>query len=954
MLKKADPINQYLFIEHGLGVGCLMAARRMAQLPKQCTEIVTLSENGGEMYNTARASERQSFCPDEIDPAIRRAFGQSMRPLYCDEGVTVNTLPKSYTLYQMLGVDSISDYDIGKHWQSSDLLTSELAPSAPIGILENGDQIFFNSPPTGDNGGAHTLVAGTNGSGKSETLLSMILSLALRYSPEEVSFLVIDFKGDSIAGVVKGLPHLRGIITNLDGETLNRSLVSIVAEINRRQTIIKEYNERHPEDKTKISGIRSYASKYRQGKVTEPLPHLFIVVDEFAQMKKQLPEIMDSFISVAQVGRSLGIKLILATQSPSGVVDTKIRANILKQMCLKVANSAESREMIGTDLAARIKDPGRGYLKIDDNLQLFQSAYGSGKIVLPDGSESTQIREALDAIVTYCRSHNIHKLPDLFCPPLPTRVEYPKLSREAVSKRPFGLAPIGIRDDPATQFMGEYSLDVFSRNTLIVGSQLIGKTNLLQTILRGAAETYSPEEVNIYILEFASLFLKNFEALPHVGGVVTLRETEKITNLFRMLKEQIELRRQKLMTLGVSTFAAYRESGARDLPQILLLVDNLAAAKEYFPLDNDPLLSICREGLTLGISVVATAAQPVGGMTYLPTFANHIALYNNDITVYNTLFGRTTIRPKELPGRCLVSWENNVYECQSFLAFEGQREIDRTEAIRSFCREQEAAANGKRAVPVPFIPKDLTANGAFAAYPEAYNDGRLMFGLDYATVKPLSIKLAALGVLAIAGREKDVRNFQRYLLTSAERNTGLQAEFYITDGIDRALQPFSDYSCVTAYSFLPEQAAQMLQQVRQKAEERYARVAGGDVSVLDSSPTLVLMLNSAEAINAIQQNKTALEAWHVLTGKLRSMNLCVVFGALDNASIPFSAEVLKKIKDDRKLVFFDDLGNLKIGDLPYATVKQYSGALQKGDGYLILGNDAARIRVPYCLTQREK
>ena len=947
-LKKADPINQYLFFEHGLGVGCLMAARKMAQLPKQCTEIVTLSESGGEMYNTARASERQSFCPDEIDPAILRAFGQSMRPLYCDEGIAVSSLPKDYTLYRMLGVESMTAFDIGKSWASSNLLTSALAPSAPIGILEDGEQIIFSSPPTGDNGGAHALVAGTTGSGKSEVLLTILISLALCYPPEEVSFLVIDFKGDSIAGKLTGLPHLRGVITSLDGDELRRSLVSIGAENKKRLKLFKEYNERHPSEKKKISDIRDYTEKYRQGKVNEPLPHLFIVVDEFAEMKKQLPDIMDQFLSVAQIGRSLGVHLILATQSPSGVVDGKIRANIFKQLCLKVANTGESRDMIGSDLASRIKDPGRGYLKIDDSLQLFQSAYGGGKLRLSDGSESTQIRETVDAIADYCRVHGIQKLPDVFCPPLPARTAFSLLCSEHASARPFGQLPIGLRDDPATQFMGEYSLDVFSRNTLIVGSQMMGKTNLLQTILRGAAEMYGPDDVNIYILEFASLFLKNYEALPQVGGVVTLRETEKITNLFRLLKEQIEQRRQKFMARGVSTYAAYRESGARDLPQILLLVDNLAAAKEYFPLDNDPLLSICREGLTLGISVVATAAQPVGGMTYLPTFANRVALYNNDITVYNTLLGRTTIRPKELPGRCLVSWENNVYECQSFLAFEGQREIDRTEAIRSFCREQEAAANGKRAVPVPFIPKDLTATGAFAAYPEAYNDGRLMFGLDYATVKPLSIKLAALGVLAIAGREKDVRNFQRYLLTSAEGNTGLQVEFYITDGIDRALQPLSGFSCVAAYSFLPEQAAQMLQQVRLKAEERYARVAGGDASVLDNSSTLVLMLNSAEAINAVQQNRAALESWQLLTGKLRSMNLCVVFGALDNASIPFGAEVLKKIKDDRKLVFFDDLGNLKIGDLPYATVKQYSGTLQKGDAYMLLGNEAARIRVPYC------
>ena len=676
------------------------------------------------------------------------------------------------------------------------------------------------------------------------------------------------------------------------------------------------------------------------------------MVDEFAQMKKQLPEIMDSFISAAQVGRSLGIKLILATQSPSGVVDNKIRANILKQMCLKVANSTESREMIGTDLAARIKYPGRGYLKIDDSLQLFQSAYGSGKITLPDGCESTQIREALDAIATYCRSHGIRKLPDLFCPPLPARVEYPKLRRETVTERPFGLVPIGIRDDPAAQFMGEYSLDVFSRNTLIVGSQLMGKTNLLQTILRGAAEMYGPEDVNIYILEFASLFLKTYEALPQVGGVVTLQETERITNLFRLLNEQIEIRRQKFSELGVSNYAAYRESGARDLPQILLLIDNLAAAKEYFPLDNDPLLSICREGLALGISVVATAAQPVGGTTYLPTFANRIALNNNDVMVYNTLFGRTNLRPKELPGRCLVPWENAVYECQAYLAFEGQREIDRAEAIRVFCREQAAAADGKCAAPIPFIPKEFSAEKVFAEYQDAFSGGRLMFGLDYDTVSPISIKLAALGLFAVSGIQNDVQNFQRYLLTSAEKADGLNAEFYVVDSIDRPLQSLSGSSSIKRYSFFPNQAVQILQEVRAKAEERYNLYAEGDPSVLDTSPTLVLMLNSTEAINEISSDKAALAAWTDLTGRLRFMNVCIVLGNLENTALPFG-DIYKPLKTNLKLVFLGDLGNLNIGSVPYATQKKFFGSFQKGDGFLLIGNDAARIRIPDCPPPRK-
>lgn len=948
LLKKSDPVNQYLFMEHGLGIGCLMAVRSMAQLPKQCTEVIDLTGDEGEMYNTAWASERKRFNPDKISPEYRREFGQEISPLYCDESISGNELPQSYSFYQMLGINAMEEFNIGNGWQNSDLLTSATAPSAPIGVLENGEHIFFNSPPTGDNGGAHALVAGTAGSGKSEALLTLIMSLALKYPPDEVSFLVIDFKGDSLAGKLVGLPHLRGVITNLDGDELRRSLISIGAENIRRQNIFNEYNAKHPEEKKSISSIRDYTEKYREGNVDEPLPHLFIVVDEFAEMKKQLPDIMDQFISTAQVGRSLGMHLILATQSPSGVVDGKIRANTLKQLCLKVANSGESRDVIGSELAARIKDPGRGYLRIDDRTQLFQSAYGSGKLILNDGTESTQIREVLDAISAYCHLHNIRKLPDLFYPPLPKDIPYPAIRNAEKEKCLFGQLPIGLRDDPASQFMGEHSIDAFSRNTLIVGSQLMGKTNLLQVILRGVAERYSVQEVNVYILEFSSFFLKNYEGLAHVGGVVTPQETDKMTNLFRMLKEEVDYRREKFSAIGVTTFMAYRESGTRDLPQIVLVVDDLSAAKAYFSMDNDPLLDLCKNGLSLGISVIATATQAVGGATYLPTFANRIALYNNDSSMYNMLMGRVVLRPKEIPGRCLVAVDNISYECQSFLAFAGKREIDRAEAIRSFCIENTAKANGRKSRPIPYVPNDLSMNRAIAEYPNAYTKDRLMLGLDYATVRPVSVKLAGIGALAVSGNERDVQNFQRYLLSVSEKTTDFCAEYYILDGIDRPLQPLSGYSCVAEYFFLPEQAIQLVKQVRVKAEARYARAAAGDVSALETAPTLVLMLNSNEAINAVSSNKEGLEAWLALMGKLKGMNVCTVFGTLDNVSIPYSSDVLKKFKEDGKLLFFEELTNLKITDLPYGKTKKFAGAFRKGDGYLIAGNEIARIRVPSC------
>ena len=140
----------------------------------------------------------------------------------------------------------------------------------------------------------------------------------------------------------------------------------------------------------------------------------------------------------------------------------------------------------------------------------------------------------------------------------------------------------------------------------------------------------------------------------------------------------------------------------------------------------------------------------------------------------------------------------------------------------------------------------------------------------------------------------------------------------------------------------------MLATIHSEAEQRYAKVAAGDVTIIDNSPTLVLMLNTSEAINAILSDKPSLADWNNLMSKLKAMNICIVFGALDNVSIPYSSEILKKFKDDRKMIFFDDLSNLKIGEVPYPITKKFAGTLQSGDGYCIINNNISRVRVPDC------
>lgn len=224
------------------------------------------------------------------------------------------------------------------------------------------------------------MVAGTTGSGKSEILQTYILSMATLFHPYDVGFVIIDFKGGGMVNQFKNLPHLIGAITNIDGREINRSLSSIKAELRKRQELFAKYNVNH---------IDAYIKLFKKGQTDIPLPHLILIVDEFAELKMDQPEFMKELISAARIGRSLGVHLILATQKPSGVVDAQIWSNSKFKLCLKVQNKDDSNEVLKTPVAAEIKEPGRAYLQVGNNeiFELFQSAYSGASASFDESAQ---------------------------------------------------------------------------------------------------------------------------------------------------------------------------------------------------------------------------------------------------------------------------------------------------------------------------------------------------------------------------------------------------------------------------------------------------------------------------------------------------------------------------------------------------------------------------------------
>lgn len=959
----SHPISKFVDKAKDLGVTFVFFGQERADIAQGCGALIeVLDMRQGVLVDTSDKNHSTKFVYNPIDDETMDSIVSLLTPVYTEEISLEGTLTKNISLFQLLNILAVDDLDLTKRWASTRVYKSM---SAPIGVSKTGVVSLdlhdkFHGP--------HGLVAGTTGSGKSEILQTYILSMATLFHPYEVGFVIIDFKGGGMVNQFRELPHLMGAITNIDGREINRSLKSIKAELQKRQRLFAEADVNH---------IDKYIQKFKAGDVREPLPHLIIIVDEFAELKAEQPEFMKELISAARIGRSLGVHLILATQKPAGQVNEQIWSNSRFKLCLKVQTQEDSNEVLKSPLAAEIKEPGRAYLQVGNNeiFELFQSAYSGASERADDGnvkefaiyelpdtgkrvpvfaqkrqktgeSSTTQLDAIVRYVHDYCDKTHIGKLPDICLPALPGVIPFPEKISRTNSESIW--ADVGIYDDPDNQYQGTYSIDLTNQNVMLIGSAQSGKTNVLQTIIRSVAANYTSEEVNIYIIDFASMVLKNFEGLNHVGGVVTASEDEKLKNLFKLLRTEMESRKEKMLSVGVSSFAAYKEAGKTDIPQIILMIDNLTALKELYFQDDDELLTLCREGLSVGISIVIANAQTAGiGYKYLSNFSCRIAMFCNDSGEYGSLFDHCRERIEDIHGRSIVEIDKVHLECQMYLAFQGEKEIQRVANIRTFVSTVNETNRGACAKVIPLIPAILTSEYIqtnFAGYmQEPYS---IITGLDYATVSPAVLQLNGLGAIGISGKPGAGKlNFIRYMIQMLEAMYPGNTEVTIIDGLNKRLASMKSSANVVSYDFLAERAIEAVSSLEQRLATRYNALAKEALS--DDNHLLLLVLNSRDAVEAISSNSTAMNAYRNITGKYKNMNVCVLVGDFENANVPYAAsEIYKKLKETKQIFFFDDLANLKILDMPLALLRQFKKQVEVGEGYFIRDNECRKIKTP--------
>ena len=647
-------------------------------------EKFTYSTVGDAPVRGSGAADRFSLV--EADKLSRKLSSKPFLSLGVDGQV-----PRSIEFLDMMGVTSIPGLDISQRWGRIPERDGLLPFPVDVGGVSLSKSLSLHLAENRD--GPHGMVAGTTGSGKSEFLQTLVCALAVDHHPYYVSFLLVDFKGGATFSSLASLPHTVGFISNLDRHTAVRALEAIRAEVLRRQRFLSRVG---------FEDILEYHKEvFRQDGIPanwEPMPHLFIVVDEFAEMAKEMPDFLNDLNSIGRVGRSLGVHMILATQRPAGVVKDEVRSNLTMRVCLRVQTTDDSRDVLRRTDAAFLRPdlPGRAYFQAGDGgtPAMFQVARVGGDYDTTQTSDGVSdqvdiyIEDPLNGeysplvVNTGAAEEKSDRLPilaEVLAAQMKTiydqmlsqgdvipldQVLLPDISENLMAKnvltnelrwdhssRLWGDSaaagvqiPVAVVDDLMNRRQPVLSLDLGqgSGNTLVAGGPATGKTTALRSIICNVAMCYDPSQVHIYVLSYGGRELVWTRKFPHVGDVVTENETERVYRLFALLRNIVEERKDLFSRAGSDNLLIHNSKMLPEnrLPNILVLVDNIGGAKGDEEALSE-LLRLSQEGRVYGVHFVFTAlrvADVPGKLMGLLEF--RLGLYLSDPSEYSAFIGK--------------------------------------------------------------------------------------------------------------------------------------------------------------------------------------------------------------------------------------------------------------------------------------------------------------------------
>ena len=598
----------------GLGIAALWLGRDRRNLPGQTGAIVEIDTRRAVLSLTDVTSGHTTaeVSAEAISLELAERTARLLAPVRdVSELARAGDIPKQVDLLDLLDLLPPTAGELERRWTewNGDL-------RATVGIGSDGVlSLDLRSE------GPHALVAGTTGSGKSELLRTLVAAAAAAIPPNRLSFLLVDYKGGAAFAPCATLPHVVDIVSDLDEHLAERALISLNAELKRRERILAE------------DGSKDLLELTRRNPTAAP-PLLVIAVDEFAKLREEVPQFVDGVVDIAQRGRSLGVHMVLAAQTLRNAFTPAIRANTNLRLALRVSEESESEDMIASPLAARIpsgeSSRGRAFARTGHGeLREFQAAYVSG---LSDAGEQSELQVGpydLDALSTSDglsggtwdndtesdlialgeaarQAQRQMSLPVPAPPWLPMLPAILDLDRLQGVETPDGGVAIGLVDLPQLQRQDPLILDLRGAGHVAVfGAGNSGKTTALTSTALALARSSPPAELNIYCLDAAGGGLAPLAALPHCGGVVMLDEEERLQRLLRLLLRRVEKRRVR---------AGARNARDPDPVTTVLLLDDFGSFAQQYdrPGTGSPyeqLQQILSGGRAAGVHVILTASR---------------------------------------------------------------------------------------------------------------------------------------------------------------------------------------------------------------------------------------------------------------------------------------------------------------------------------------------------------
>ena len=721
--------------------------------------------------------------PDDLGPALAEGISRALAPYSLGAAAERQDQDETTTtLAELLGVDDPRAIDPRTAWSPRsprDFLR------VPIGSDDAGSTILLDLKESAQLGvGPHGLCVGATGSGKSELLRTLVAALASTHGPEDLSMILIDYKGGAAFAPFAPLPHVVGLMDNLadDAGLVERARASLAGEVTRRQKQLR--------DAGSSPDIAHYRRLRAEHPEMAPMPHLFVIIDEFGELLTASPDLVDLLLTIGRIGRSIGVHLLLSSQRIEAGKLRGLDTYLSYRICLRTFTEAESSTVIGVSDAFHLPAvPGYGYLKVDTSIfTRFRSGFVSGPIdtideqpapdeieervplLLPtynglEEESSVTIEDdvpeghttrttVVDTVVSQLAQAAPVSSP-VWLDPLPSRLTLSRLhstslrrGRSAVPVPPVPSVsvPIGIVDDPAQQRQDPWLLDLTlgGGHVSITGAPQSGRTSFLWTLATSAALCLPPSRLAFYGIDATGGGLSRLSGLPNVGGIATRGDRERMRRVVEEIVTMLDTREQVFSRHRIDSLDVLRSRhAAGQIPElasadVVLLVDGLGLLRSDFEELEDSLDDILRRGSGLGVHAVMTLSRSNElRMAQQPLVGTRLELRLNDPA--DSLIARKlskTLRA-DVPGRVLTPDQHFAHT-----ALPIADDTDTSHGVGTALEElAERIANGwsgERPAPVRMLPEAIDP----ADLPDGEEEPDLLpLGLFQDTMTPINLDL---------------------------------------------------------------------------------------------------------------------------------------------------------------------------------------------------------------------